>query len=170
MGLQNMETKKISFSKKGMGFIVGKKPTYFIIALFFLTIVFIVFGFTIQGMASSFAQHPDETEISVLLSRFLNSPDCFAYFDEETGRTYMGVIDLDKFNKENLVNCYPIDDYDFRSFRFSLESDDSNLKIKSNFIETKNFGSKRITTISQPIVIYNKGNFYRGNLLIDTQK
>jgi len=163
-----MGNKKIFFSKRGMGFIVGKKPTYFIVALFFLTIVFLVFGFTIQGMASSFAQHSDETETSVLLSRFLNSPECFAYFDEETGRAYMGVIDLNKFNEENLMNCYPIDDYDFRSFKFSLESDDLNLKIKP--IETKNFGSKRTTTISWPIVIYKKGKFYRGKLLIATQK
>lgn len=154
-------------NKRAMAYIIGKKPTYLIIALFIVTVIFIVFGFTIYGMASSMAKHPEETEINVLLSRFFNSPECFAYHDEDTGRTYMGIIDLKKFTEENINFCYPTDNYELRSFRFLLKSSD--LEIEKT-IETKNFGSKRIRTLVYPVVIYNKGSFKKGNLVVSTQK
>lgn len=159
-----MENKKTN--KKGMAYIVGKKPTYFIIALFILTLIFIIYGFAISGIASSLASYPEETEIDVIVSRFFNSPECFAYHDEDAGITYMGVIDLNKFKDENLNFCYPVGNSDVRSFRLLLKSPELELE---KTIETKNFlGGK--TTMIYPVVIYYKGDFNKGELFVSTKK
>ena len=41
----------------------------------------------------------------VLYSRLMYSPNAISYVDPHTGREYPGIIDLDKFNEENLKNA-----------------------------------------------------------------
>jgi len=171
-----MENKKIFFSKRGSGYILGKKPMYFIILLICLTISFLLFNFAIMREISSTTVIPDNLEMTILINRFLNSPDCLAYKDKETGRTYSGVIDLEKFNDKTLEKCYSTKDNDLKAFKLTLESstldippkDDSNMK--RNFILTPNWGARRYTQTSQYVLIYYKENFYRGKLLIAVQK
>ena len=175
-GLWDMENKKIFFSKRGNGYILGKKPMYFITLLICLTISFILFNFAIMREISSTTVIPDNLEMTILTNRFLNSPDCLAYRDNETGRTYSGVIDLKKFNDKTLKKCYSTEDNDLKAFKLTLESltldippkGDSN--IKKNFILTPNRGARGYTQNSQYVLIYYKENFHRGRLLIAVQK
>ena len=170
-----MENKKIFFSKRGSGYILGKKPMYFIILLICLTISFILFNFAIMKEISSTTVIPDNLEMTILVNRFLNSPDCLAYQDNETGRTYSGVIDLEKFNNKTLEKCYSTEDGNLKAFKLTLESSDIVIPPKENpdmknFILTPNWEAERYTQTPQYVLIYYKENFYRGKLLITVQK
>jgi len=165
-----MGNRKIFFSKKGSGYILGKKPLHLIIYLFFLTFTFLIFSFTITTEVGSTNTIPDNVETTVLISRFLNSPDCFAYQDEDTGRVYTGIIDLEKFNEATLEKCYFVDKDGPWAFKLTLESFDSNeLSIKRT-LKTSNWGARRFTQSSQYVIIRDKKNLYRGTLFITTQK
>ena len=171
-----MGNKKIFFSKKGGGYILGKKPLYFITTLICLTISFLLFHFAIMSEVSSTTTIPDSLEITILVNRFLNSPDCLAYQDKETGRTYLGIIDLEKFSDKTLKKCYSTEDNKLKAFRLTLESPDIDIppkedsSIKRKFVLTPNWGAKRYTQTSQYVLIHYKENFYRGRLLIAVQK
>ena len=169
-----MENKKIFFSKRGSGYILGKKPMYFIILLICLTISFLLFNFAIMREISSTTVIPDNLEITILINRFLNSPDCLVYQDKETGRTYPGVINLEKFNGQTLEKCYSTEDNDLKAFKLTLESLNpditSKFDTKRNFISTPNWEPRRYTQTSQYVLIHYKENFYRGKLLIAVQK
>ena len=175
-GLLNMENKKIFFSKRGSGYILGKKPMYFIILLICLTISLILFNFALMKEISSTTVIPDNLEMTILINRFLNSPDCFTYQDKETGRTYSGVIDLEKFTDKTLEKCYSTKDSNLKAFKLTLESLNPDIaskfdtEIERNFVLTPNWGAKRYTQTSQYVLIHYKENFYRGKLLIAVQK
>lgn len=163
--LWNMGNKKIFFSKKGSGFLLGKKPIYFIIVAFFLFIVFILFSYLILSNISSTTTFPENVETTVFINRFLNSPECFAYQDEETGRTYTSIIDLDKFNNEHLNECYSADEDSPIAFMLDLKGSDS-----QEGVLTSNWRAKKINRMSQYVIIYDKGNFYSETLLIAVQE
>jgi hypothetical protein len=170
-----MKNKKMFFSKKASGYILGKKPLYFIILLICLTISFILFSYAISREVSSTTYILENLEVTILINRFLNSPDCLAYQDKETGRTYSGVIDLEKFNDKTLEKCYSTEDNDLKAFKLTLESSNPNIPIKENsddktFILTPNWEPRRYTQTSQYVLIHYKENFYRGRLLIAVQK
>jgi len=175
-GLWNMVNKKMFFSKKASGYILGKKPLYFIVTLICLTISFILFSYAISREVSSTTAIPDNLEATIFINRFLNSPECLAYQDKETGRTYPGVIDLEKFNDQTLEKCYFTEDNTLKAFKLTLESSDLDFppekesNIEKNFILTPNWGARRYTQTSQYVLIYYKENFYRGRILIAVQK
>ncbi len=158
---------KIFFSKKGSGYEIGKKPTYYVVIFFFLTISFMLFGFLIISEVSSSSSIPDNARTTVLINRFLNSEDCFAYKDSETGRVYPGIIDIEKFNENNLEKCYYAEKkYDSKSFRLTLNGED----IEKKTILTTNWGSSRFGQASQYVLLYNNGEISKANLLIAVQK
>jgi len=173
-----MENKKMFFSKKASGYILGKKPIYFIITLICLTISFLMFSYAISKEVSSTAYIPNNLEANILINRLLNSPYCFAYQDEETGRAYPRIIDLEKFNEKNLEDCYSTEDSNLKSFKLTLKSPELNIppegnsdeKKNKNFVLTQNWGASRYTQTSQYVLIHYKENFYRGKVLIAMQK
>lgn len=162
-----MENKKIFFSKRASGYLLGKKPMYFLAVLFYLTFAFLFFSFFISYNITSTNAIPANVETTVLINRFLNSPDCFVYVDEETGRAYPGIIDIKKFDDNQIKKCYSTSEDKSYSFRFEMES--SNNKFKKT-ISTLNFGARRFNKISQYVLIYDEGNLYTGRLLISIQK
>jgi len=48
----------------------------------------------------------EELMNEVISQRFTSSPHCFTKFDPETGRYYPGVINLNKFNSDQLKECF----------------------------------------------------------------
>ena len=166
-----MENKKIFFSKRASGYLLGKKPMYFLAVLFYLTFAFLFFSFFISYNITSTNKIPINTETTVLINRFLNSPDCFAYVDEETGRAYPGIIDIKKFNDEQIKKCYSATDDKSYSFRFELQSTNIDFKDYS----TPNWGARRFNKISQYVLVYYGKtiygeSIYSGTLLISIQK
>jgi hypothetical protein len=63
----------------------------------------------------------------ILIPRFYNSENCFAYKDE-VGRVHMHVIDLNKFKQENMQKCFLESDINY-AFSLSLEVSEINLKL-----------------------------------------
>ena len=161
-----MENKKIFFSKRASGYLLGKKPMYFLAVLFYLAFAFLFFSFFIYSNIASTNAIPANVETTVLINRFLNSPDCFAYVDEETGRAYPGIIDIKNFDDDTMSKCYSTNEDKSYSFRFELESTNIDDKVCS----TSNWGARRFNKISQYVLIYDEGNIYPGTLLISIQK
>ena len=46
-----------------------------------------------------------EAEGKILINRFIYSPDCISYANNEIGMVYPGIIDLQKFSQKTLENC-----------------------------------------------------------------
>jgi len=158
---------KIFFSKRASGYLLGKKPMYFLAVLFYLTFAFLFFSFFISSNITSANTIPANVKTTVLINRFLNSPDCLAYEDEETGRAYPGVIDIKKFNDDNISKCYSTNETSLYSFRFELENSSNNFK---KTISTLNWGARRFNKVSQYVLVYNEGNIYPAKVLISIQK
>ncbi len=161
-----MENKKIFFSKRASGYLLGKKPMYFLAILFYLTFAFLFFSFFISSNITSANTIPANVETTVLINRFLNSPDCFAYMDEETGRAYPGIIDIKKFDDNQIKKCYSTIENSLYSFRFELESTNIGYKVCS----TPNYGARRFNKVSQYVLVYDEGNIYHTKVLISIQK
>ena len=158
---------KIFFSKKGSGYQIGKKPAYYIIVLLFLVISFMLFGSIIMSEVSLSNSIPNNVDTTVLVNRFLNSDDCFAYKDNETGRIYPGIIDIKKFNEDTLKECYNAgSNYNSKSFKFIIKG--SGIEEKTIF--TINWGARKFSQVSQYVLIYNKGKISKANLLIAVQE
>jgi len=115
----------------------------------FLIIFAIVLGFSLAILLiimnifiSISTQIPRNVEGSILIQRFYNSPNCFAYQDENNGRVYSNLIDLEKFkNKDIMDKCFHSSNYPY-SFKFELEAPENLEKITTstpNWIENSNF-------------------------------
>ena len=109
-----------------------------------------------------------DIESHILAERFFYSKDCALYSNEV--RAYPGVIDLSKFNENNLGNCYASDDI---SFKFSLRDLDKNIikEVKINDfsfdlckVKNKNFNCY----FNRQYVLYFDNNIEKQGL-VDTQ-
>ena len=69
-------------------------------------------------------------EDSFVFNRFLYSPDCFAYMDENGKAS--GIVDLSKFNQGQMDTCYYKPDQGMLAYRFTLKFDSKEIKIQSS--------------------------------------
>lgn len=95
-------------SEGDSAFDVARKTIYWTLIIFVVTMVFLAFWFTVGNFKQKAIYLPLETKAELLSQRFTSSPDCFAYADAITGRISLGTIDLAKFTKEQLNDCYPV--------------------------------------------------------------
>ena len=150
------------FSKKGTGYILGKKPVYFILVLLFLTVSFLLFSFVISSNISTSNKIPENVRLTVMINRFLNSPECLAYMDEETGRVYPGIVDLSKLSKEQMTVCYNAID---TKLAFSFKIEELNKECK-----TPNWKARNFKRIPQVVLVMDKGEISKQSMLISIQK
>lgn len=87
--------------KKG-GYDLGRKSVYYVVALIVIAIVFIYTSNATYGYQAKGMEHLKSLEGLGMLNK-INS--CFAYEDKGIGRVYTNIIDLEKFNQENLEKC-----------------------------------------------------------------
>lgn len=83
---------------------IGRKAIYYIIVLFFLTFIFLYLRGVIVGSNEDLYYNLHRAKAELILQQLSTSPDCFAYYDEDTYRTYPGIIDPNKLNTVKL-NC-----------------------------------------------------------------
>ncbi len=104
-----------------------------------------------------------EDEI-VLISRFYNSEDCFAY-EDEMERVHMGVIDSSKFEENNMEKCFPRSSVNY-AFSLSLEITQP-LTFNKGPIKTfnweKGFAEKEII---EDVFVLHDDTKYQGELII----
>ena len=109
-----------------------------------------------------------EDEI-VLISRFYNSEDCFAY-EDEMERVHMGVIDSSKFQENNMETCFSRSNVNY-AFSLSLQIPDLGERPQHTFelgpIKTfnweKGFAEKEII---EDVFVLHDDTKYQGELII----
>jgi hypothetical protein len=104
-----------------------------------------------------------EDEI-VLISRFYNSEDCFAY-EDEMERVHMGVIDSSKFEENNMEKCFPRSSVNY-AFSLSLEITQPHTFNKGpikTFNWEKGFAEKEII---EDVFVLHDDTKYQGELII----
>jgi|TARA_B100000315_G_scaffold74207_1_gene67986 hypothetical protein len=104
-----------------------------------------------------------EDEI-VLISRFYNSEDCFAY-EDEMERVHMGVIDSSKFEENNMEKCFPRSSVNY-AFSLSLEITQPPTFNKGpikTFNWEKGFAEKEII---EDVFVLHDDTKYQGELII----
>lgn len=103
-------------------FDVARKTIYWTLIIFVITMVILAFWFTIGNFRSKATYLPLTTKAELLSQRFINSPDCFAYLDTETGQVLGSTIDVTKFIEERINSCYQEDVFKGMNFQFTLET------------------------------------------------
>jgi hypothetical protein len=83
-----------------------RKMIYWTIAMIVITLVVFASAMIMASYGAKLSKVPPNLRAELISLRFVNAPECFAYRDLETGRILPGIVDLNKFNEENLMNCY----------------------------------------------------------------
>ena len=139
---------------------------------FILFIIVVGFGVAIllimmNYFAAKQVQIPKGVEESILIERFYNSPDCFAYKDEEIGITYQKIIDLDKFRNQDAINkCIS---HNNLKFAFKLELEDTESKEKTITATPNWIDNSKYSLIQKSVFIYHNDNVKNGKLSIFVQ-
>jgi hypothetical protein len=84
----------------------GHKWVYFIIAIFLLAFMFLFLRSAFADYQVGKLQCADEVIDELMIAKVLYSPDCFAYYDKDTERTTVGMIDKAKFTHETYESCF----------------------------------------------------------------
>lgn len=152
--------------KKGQVFETAVKSIYWTIAGIALTAVILTFALTIAGYKNRLVQVPEELQAELSALRFANVGECFALEDENSGRILAGIIDLKKFNQEQLDDCYPLPsdakkgDY---TFRLLLLGENKEIKTKEYYQRLDKF------SLSKEVLIDKNGRLVKDILIIYVQ-
>lgn len=92
--------------KKKGAYDIGRKWLYIVIAIFVIIFIFFYMRSAILKFNTDTVYNTERIKGGMIAAQAVMSPKCFAYYDAETERTYPGIIDMDKFNNNNLgKNC-----------------------------------------------------------------
>ncbi|MFC1728417.1 hypothetical protein ACFLZ7_03065 [Nanoarchaeota archaeon] len=139
---------------------IGVGMPYMIIAMFVLTAMFIMLLVLFSTYTSAPVATHEEAYILVYKQRFLDSPDCFAYEDIDTGNIYPGIIDKSKFTESNLNNCYKENIESHYEFSLTLQEGETETTISTqNYKQLK----KKIPTF---VLINDNGELKKGTLFV----
>jgi len=142
----------------------GEKSLFYIVAGIFIIGLFFLFAYIITYDINVESMIPKNLEREILIARFLVSPDCFVYKDEELLRVYPYVFDKEKLTNERLEECYDVKQEGY-AFRLSFDN------LKEIVLKTKNWndfrGSEREVF---NIKIFDNGKFYDAKLFVEIQK
>lgn len=140
---------------------------FFAVMMFAVTILVFTFVFLLNSYERGLTAVPGKFMAELVSLRFANNPDCFAYQDQETKRVFPGIIDLAKFNEQQLSACYTTDEQtgkDEMNFRLQLES---NLE---HSIKTNHYFNVDKFTIVKNVVVKDGSSFKPDKLFIYVQE
>ncbi len=86
-------------------FVLGYKGIYFIVALFFLTFIFLFIYNAFLDYHTEKVQCTDTALEEIMIAKFLYG-GCFTYVDPEVNRALPGTLDIHKFTQETLEQCF----------------------------------------------------------------
>lgn len=113
---------------------VPQKVFHYTIFPLVLVVVFTFFVGTTNLYAETEADIPDSVEPTILISRFINSPDCFVYIDKASQRAYPGILDWEKLTNKNLHDCYDVEeDSESSAYKITVVLTGINLNKKAEF-------------------------------------
>jgi len=163
----NKHFKNFLRGKKGeSAFEVAETSIFYIVILPIIALIVIAFVFFLNSYANKLAAVPDEIKAEIISLRFTNIPECFAYQDLETGRVYSGTIDLEKFNEEQMNECYFTDeDIGHEDFNFRLQL----ASRAPEFIKTNGYFNLDHFTLNKKVIVKDGDKFVVDTLLIFVQ-
>jgi hypothetical protein len=129
--------KKLFINKKGEEVVETMMHGLFILIL--LTIVLSVFILLVAVDNGSKHKIPNHVEEQILINRFFSSPDCFI-FQDKIGRYHTGIIDISKFNQEQLDLCMDLSSINY-GMKFELKYDDDIITLKNNQFKNNEQGT-----------------------------
>ena len=157
---------KMISDKRGQVFETAAKSIYWTIAGIAITAVIMAFALTVAGYKNKLVQVPEELETGLTALRFANVKECFALEDENSGKVMAGIIDLKKFNEDQLDGCYPIAVSVGRggyAFRLLLLSENKEIKTKEYYAGLDKF------SFNKEVLVSKNGNLLKDQLIIYTQ-
>ena len=125
--------------------------------LFFISYEFIV------STKSNIAIIPPQFEENIFIHRFLYSPECFIYFDKETGRSSPFIFEDIKFAKSNIEYCY-LSEKANKEFKLTLANTETGEKQE---IQTKAFVGSAGSAESRDVKIIKESKVYNGKVSIE---
>src|SRR3989338_9900914 len=131
------------FNKKGLtisGHLIQWIPKFIYLVIAFLCVVFLIRFIVITNIDAS------EAEARILSNRIFFSPNIISYIDSETGRTFPGVIDFDKYSKMQNIG---INEMDTKTITYGQENRLIAAKLALLDMETN----------SESTIFYNKNNY-----------
>ena len=154
-------------NKKAQSGIIMRKTWYILIISVLLAVLFLYLTWSFFKYDTHLTRISPQIESTILSSRFINSPNCFAYQDPITERVYPGLIDLDRFNNKIIQECYYSNTTKHYQFQLKL----TDLKSKdTQTIQTKEWYNVPSFTLTQPVQIKKQNEVLNGQLLIFVQK
>jgi len=146
--------------------IAGRKVLFYIIFAIIATITVMVLIEIIITDISEINRIPPRLEEYVIINRFLHSPECFAYKDDDIGRVYP-LIDWKRFTDGNLRYCYNADSGSVKGFKLSLTIE--NGKEERGPISTANWEGFLRKKITKDVLVLKENDIYNGELTIAIQ-
>jgi len=154
--------------KKGedFSFSIARKQIFFLIIGFVMTIVIIGATMMMVSYKNRLTATPEDLEAELVILRFFNNPECFAYQDQDSGRVYVNTIDLEKFQEQGRIeNCYsPEQEKGYQDYNFRLELSGSGVNITTN-----NYYNKNDFTLFKNVLVVDNGNFKEEVLAVYVQ-
>ena len=144
--------------------ISGSKMIFYLIFSFLAAIVFMIIVYLARSNRMEIANIPSGLENYIITQRFLISPLCFAFQDADSKRVYPWVLDLKKFNEENLNKCYSASDTKLKAYRLTLA-----YGTEKKTISTKNWEGFLKKGETKQVFVNNEGRIIKGELFVEMQ-
>lgn len=138
-----------------------EKVIFLFLGLFAYIAMFMALSWIFGKYALAPVITSEDIYIDIYKHRFLDSPDCFAYQDPETGNSYSGIIDKSKFTEERLNNCYMENQESVYEFALTLDEGEP--------IRTKEFVLTKRRVGPLFVLVYDDGKISKGSLMISVQ-
>ena len=144
-----------------------RKTIYWMLAGVVITMVILGFAIMIGNYRNQLTHTPKEVVAEMIALRFANIPECFAYSDPVNGRVYPGVIDINKFTKEQMNKCYFTEEKEgYKDYNFGLS-----LKNQGKEVITNNYFNKDdFTIIKAVLVVTENGTWVDDTLYVYVQE
>lgn len=85
--------------------LIGQKLVFFAFGIFVIGLLAVGFIMTTSSYVYKTTVMPKGLQRDLYITRFLSSPLCFAYQDQETRRVYPSYVDVSKFSGQQLASC-----------------------------------------------------------------
>ena len=144
-----------------------RKTIYWMLAGVVITMVILGFAIMIGNYRNQLTHTPKEVVAEMIALRFANIPECFAYSDPVNGRVYPGVIDINKFTKEQMNKCYFTEEKEgYKDYNFGLSLQNQGKEVITN----NYFNKDDFTIIKAVLVVTENGTWVDDTLYVYVQE
>lgn len=144
--------------------ISGRKVIFYLVAVLVITAAFFLIVWFVSTGKTQISEITPGLENYLIIQRFLTSPSCFVFEEKDIGRAYSSMLDLKKFNQQNLDKCYNIEGTKVKAYRLTLK-----YGAEEKSLATRNWEGFIKKSETKKIYVYDEGKIIRGKLIIEMQ-